>query len=161
MQPVNYPLRTSLLHLNLMRFATPHNQSSESEADFKADTAWFKAHPRRSQVIRAASFSEFDTFEVRQQCGAMKIPPPPTLWVLIQRSGTVNHIIIPIFMGEQCFPTDNSIQRYDAVEDDGALQLVLHHFNHNQGFDALNLLEWHQQWVAAKLAATKKNEAIH
>jgi hypothetical protein len=114
MQSQILPFRTSLLHLKLMYFATPNNCSKESEADFKADTAWFKAHQRRQQVIRAASYAEFNTWEVRQQCGALQIPPPPQLWVLVQRSGAVNHIIIPIWMGDQCFPTDKSNQRYDA-----------------------------------------------
>jgi hypothetical protein len=158
---IPYPLRTSLLHLNLMRFATPHNFTKESEGDFKADTAWFKAHKRRQQVVRAASYSEFGVWESKQYCGSLQIPAPPTLWVLVQRSGSANHIIIPVFVGDQCFPTDNSIQRYDAHDTDDALQVTLHYFHHNQGYDALNLLEWHRKWETAVNAPADQNGTVN
>lgn len=140
-----YPFRTSLLHLNLMRFATPYNCTDGAEIDFKDDAQWLSKHKHRQQVIRKASFSEFGTFDVFQQCGGLGLPQPPQLWTLVIRTGTENHIIIPVWLGEPCFPTDNSIRAYDVIADDNALQLILHSFNHQQGFDALNLYEWQQR----------------
>jgi hypothetical protein len=157
-----FTFRPSLLQINLMRHATPHNCTDETKSDFAADAAWFKAHKNRAHVIRKASFAEFETFETRQHCAKLGIPQPPQLWVMVIRSGTSNHIIIPIWLGDQCFPTDNSFQNYDTCETDDALQLILHHVNHNRGFDPLEFFQWRQRVQSAMNAlAAKKNEAVN
>lgn len=157
-----FTFRPSLLQLSLMRYATPHNCTDGTNSDFTADAAWFKAHRNRAQVIRRASFAEFDTFETWQHCGKLGIPKPPQLWVMVIRSGSTNHIIIPIWLGDQCFPTDNSFQGYDTCASDDALQVILHHINHNKGFDTLEFLEWAQRVQNAMNAtAAKQNGAIN
>ncbi|WP_433965127.1 hypothetical protein [Tunturiibacter gelidiferens] len=145
-----------------MRYATPHNCTEGTKSDFAADAAWLKAHKNRSQMIRKASFAEFETFETRQHCAKLGIPQPPQLWVMVTRSGSSNHIIIPIWLGDQCFPTDNSLQCYDTCDSDDALQVILHYINHNKGFDTLEFLEWVQRVQSTmNAAAAKQNGAVN
>jgi hypothetical protein len=155
-----FTFRPSLLMQSLMHFATPHNSKNGEDGDFKVDAAWFKAHKPRNQVIRKASFAEFNTFDTWQQCGRLGLPQPPQLWSLVMRSGASNHIIIPIYLGDSCFPTDNSVQRYDTCETDDALQVILHHINHNKGFDSLEFLEFiHKTKLAVQAATVAKQIA--
>ncbi|MEI9979373.1 MAG: hypothetical protein WDN23_10300 [Edaphobacter sp.] len=155
-----FTFRPSLLMTNLMRWATPHNCTDGAENDFKSDAAWFKAHKYRHQVIRKASFAEFNTFETWQACGALGLPHPPQLWSMVIRTGAANHLIIPVWLGDACFPTDNSIPRYDSCESDDALQVILHHINHNNGFDPIEFLEFtHKTQLALQAATAAKNRA--
>jgi hypothetical protein len=160
--PSLLPMQSSLLHYGLMLFSTPHNTTEHSKADFDSDTAWFKSHKERHQVIRAASFAEFNVWENRQQCGALHIPAPPKLWVLVMRSGTSNHIIIPIYLGEKCFPIDNTPAGYDTCDTDDALQVILYQLNAYKGIEPTELAVWMEHLrTAAKQAAAQQTGVVH
>ena len=149
-----FTFKPSLLQMNLMYYVTPHTSRDGENGDFKTDVGWFKSHKHRHQVIRKASFTEFGTFDTWQQCGRLGLPQPPQLWSMVMRSGASNHIIIPIWLGDSCFPIDNSVQRYDTCETDDALQVILHHINHNHGFDPIEFLEFTHRTRLALQAAT-------